>query len=255
MTTRDAGGWGAVPLGPGVRVLNAHRCGLAALAKPAGVLSHPNRAGEEGRSLVDAAYDTDGECFHWTDGAGAAKRVWLLHRLDSATSGVLLVASSAAVATAVREAFEHRQVKKTYLAIVLGHPRERHAVWRDAMQVARRGGTVRAAGDGALRAETTVRCLKRLPGPPALAALELEPHTGRTHQLRHQCAEHHLPILGDQNYGNFRLNREFARRLGTGRLFLHAQRVAVEFALDGTSIAFAAEAPPPEEFSPFVGRR
>jgi 23S rRNA-/tRNA-specific pseudouridylate synthase len=95
-------------------------------------------------------------------------------------------------------------------------------------------------------------CVRAIPGPPALSVLELEPHTGRTHQLRVQCARRHLPILGDQNYGDFRRNREFSRRLGTDRLFLHARHVDVEFPLDGGKIRFDAESPLPPEFQRFT---
>jgi 23S rRNA-/tRNA-specific pseudouridylate synthase len=107
---------------------------------------------------------------------------------------------------------------------------------------------------GGLRAEAAMRVLRLLPGPPALAVLELEPHTGRTHQLRHQCAERRLPILGDQNYGNFRLNRELARKLGTDRLFLHARTVELEFALGRERVRFTAESAVPEEFTRIAGR-
>lgn len=246
--------WRSVPLGPGVEVLAVHPCGLAALGKPAGVLSHPNRPGEEKRSLLAAPYDAGAQFFHWPGSDGVEARVWLLHRLDSATSGVVLVAAGADIAQAVRAVFEQRGVHKLYLALVLGHLREKRAQWRDAMEVRRGGGTVRAREDGGLRAETSVRCLRLIPGPPALSLLELEPHTGRTHQLRHQCARRRLPIVGDQTYGNFRLNRDLARRLGTDRLFLHARSVKLEFTLpSGVRVAFAASSAVPEEFRPFLG--
>lgn len=257
MTAAVAIDWQRVPLGRNVTVLRTHACGLAALAKPAGVLSHPNRAGDAPRSLLAAEYDVENECFVWNTADGAGQRVWLLHRLDSATSGVVLVAAREAIAAAVREAFAQRRVHKRYLALVLGHPRENEAVWRDAMEVRRERGVARArsaAASSGLPAETAMRVVRRLPGPPALTLLELEPRTGRTHQLRHQCARRHLPIVGDQTYGNFRLNRELARRFATERLFLHASRVELTFApRGGESVSFAAEAPLPPEFAAVAG--
>jgi 23S rRNA-/tRNA-specific pseudouridylate synthase len=244
--------WGSAPLGSGVHVLRVHPSGLAALGKPAGVLSHPNKRAEEPRALLTARYDEKEQCFVWTDAAGEERRVWLLHRLDSATSGLVLVATRAQTAVAVREAFELRQVRKRYVAVVLGHTRERQSRWRDALEVHRESGAVRASTRGGAPAETAMRCLRPIPGPPALSVLELEPLTGRTHQLRVQCARRHLPILGDQNYGDFKRNRELARRFGTDRLFLHARDVELEFPLDGGRVHFAAESPLPAEFQAFL---
>lgn len=257
MTTPAAFDWSAVPLGPDVTVLRSHPCGLAALSKPPDLLAHPNRDTDRPRSLLTAAYDAEDECYAWTTPAGdVTHHVWLLHRLDAATSGVVLVATVAAIATAVREAFAQRRVQKKYLAVVLGHPRERRALWRDMMEVHRgpktSGGGARAqknTGGRGLPAEAAMRVVRLIPGPPALALIELEPHTGRTHQLRHQCAKRRLPILGDQTYGNFPLNRELARKLGTDRLFLHAQSVSLDLTIAGTRVSFSAEAPPPPEFA------
>jgi 23S rRNA-/tRNA-specific pseudouridylate synthase len=237
-----------------VEVIAAHPCGLAALAKPDGLLSHPNRPGEEARSLVAAGYDEAARCFTWLDASGQPRRVWLLHRLDSATSGVVLVAAREEVARAVRAAFEQRAVRKRYLALVFGHPRARSALWRDAMDVERSEGRVRAADTGRLEAETAMRCLRLVPGPPAMAMIGLEPRTGRTHQLRHQCARRHLPIVGDQTYGDFKANREFARRAGTDRLFLHASSVAMKITVAGAVVKFSAEAPAPPEFAAWLAR-
>ncbi len=262
MTTTGAIDWQAAPLGPGVTVLRSHPCGLAALAKPIDVLAHPNRASDRPRSLFTAPFVADEECFTWTDPDGTPRRAWLLHRLDSATSGVVLVAGNLEAATAVRAAFADRCVTKRYIAIVLGHPRDRRALWRDAMEVRRgpavaagRGARARAANrGGGVMAETAMRVVRLIPGPPALAVLELEPHTGRTHQLRHQCAKRRLPILGDQNYGNFTRNRELARKLGSSRLFLHAHSVQLEVTIADARVRFRTEAPVPPEFGRITGR-
>lgn len=246
--------WAPAPLGPGVRIIRVQRCGLVALDKPAGVLAHPNSAADVPRALLAAAYDERAQCFSWVDAGGLTRRAWLLHRLDSATSGVVLLATRESVADAVRAAFERRLVHKRYLAIVFGHPRERRAEWRDAIDVRHEHGTVRASTRGGAPAETTMTCVRAIPGPPALSVLELEPHTGRTHQLRVQCARRHLPILGDQNYGDFRRNREFARRLGTDRLFLHARHIDLEFTIDGGRVRFEAESAVPQEFQAFLNK-
>lgn len=236
-------------------MLNSHPCGLIALEKPAGVLSHPNKASERARSLLTAPYDSVGQCYSWTDAEGSTHKAWLLHRLDSATSGVVLVAVEEAVALAVREGFEKREVHKTYLAVVIGHSRERKAEWRDTLQVTHEAGSVRAKEGGRLNAHASMRCAKLLPGPPAMSVLELEPHTGRTHQLRIQCSRRRLPIVGDKTYGNFRANRELARQLGTDRLFLHAVKVSLHLKIGGVRLKFSAQSPLPGEFIDLTGAR
>src|SRR3954469_180018 len=92
--TASSGYWSSLPLGPDVsRLLHAAN-GLAAFSKPAGVLSHPNTRADETRSLLSSRYMLEGEFYQWLDAAGSKQRLWLLNRLDSATSGVILGAAS-----------------------------------------------------------------------------------------------------------------------------------------------------------------
>ena len=79
--------------------------------------------------------------------------------------------------------------------------------------------------------------------------MQLDPKTGRSHQLRVQCARRGLPIVGDQTYGDFRLNREFARHTGLKRLFLHSLSTSINYELAGRDFSFSASAPLPGEFS------
>jgi tRNA pseudouridine65 synthase len=239
-----------LPLGPGVEILQADPRGLVCLNKPAGVLSHPNSAGDRERSLLTAEYVADEEHYRLPVAPGQPERsVWLLNRLDSATSGAILVATRAEVAAAIRLLFERRLIRKTYAALVFGHLRQSQETWRDRMRVERgEGRGVRAGEGGGLEAETLVRRLVQVPGPPALTLLSLEPKTGRTHQLRFQCSRRGIPIVGDANYGDFGRNREFTRRAGTKRLFLHSWRLSLAYELSGRRFDFAAEAPLPAEF-------
>lgn len=238
------------PLGPGVVFLTADANGLVALSKPEGVLSHPNRAGEEARSLLTATYRLEGEFFEWSSAPGAAPtRVYLLNRLDSGTSGVILLARSAELATALRDHFRSQRVSKHYAALVFGAPTPAVQVWRDRLAVRKEGGVVRTETAGNIPSESRVRVLKVSPGDPPLALIELEPRTGRSHQLRVQCASRHLPIVGDATYGNFRLNREFARTSGERRLFLHSAETTFDYTWKGRRYRFTARAPLPASFS------
>src|SRR5689334_12654653 len=110
--------WATLPLGRGVALIARDENGLAAFDKPAGVLSHPNSAEDEPRSLLNARYVMDGEYFEWKRAEGGeAERLWLLNRLDSATSGVILVAASEELATTIRAQFKRKQVRKVYHAL------------------------------------------------------------------------------------------------------------------------------------------
>ena len=223
--------------------------GVLALSKPAGVLSHPNSPGGETRALLTCAYETAGECYVWPAPDGAVNRLWLLNRLDSATSGVILAAASERVALTIRRQFARRQVHKRYQALVFGLPRASSEIWRDRVAVEKRGGMIRTRVAGNVPAEARCLVLSRRPAGPPLALVQLEPRTGRSHQLRVQCARHGLPIVGDQTYGDFHLNREFARAAGSKRLFLHSLETRFSYELDGRNFAFAATAPLPPEFA------
>lgn len=239
--------WAALPLGKGVSLLACDANGLAALCKPAGVLSHPNEAGEEGRSLLAARYDLARERYEWAGGA-----LWLLNRLDSATSGVVLAAAGGPLAEAVREQFRRREVRKGYRALVFGVPRTPRELWRDRLAVERRGGRIRSSAGAGARAESAMRLLRAGRREPRVSLLALEPRTGRSHQLRVQCARRGLPIVGDQTYGDFASNRAFARASGMRRLFLHSLSAEFDYAYAGRTFAFSAEAPLPPEFEAWL---
>jgi 23S rRNA-/tRNA-specific pseudouridylate synthase len=248
---KGEGFWADVPLGSGVTRVALDANGLAALNKPEGVLSHPNTVRDQARSLVRAAYDTDEECFVWSTPKGE-RRLWLINRLDSATSGLILAATSGTLATEVRAQFQRRQVRKTYQALVFGRPRLASEAWRDLLEVKKQGGKIRtSAGAGRLPAECLMTLVRSGSGLPRLSLLRLEPQTGRSHQLRVQTAKRGLPIVGDQTYGNFPANRAFAKAGHAKRLFLHSHRVTFEYALDGRIQEFSAEAPLPAEFEQF----
>ena len=248
--------WKTLPLGAAAAVLGHDSNGLGALAKPAGVLSHPNEDdAENARALLGAEYDHTAECYTWKDTAsGDVRRLWLLNRLDSSTSGVILVAADGKLAADVKAQFQRKAIAKTYVALVFGFPRVPCEVWRDRLAVERKGGVVRSsAAGGHIPAESECRVLRGSRGAQPLTLLELKPHTGRTHQLRVQCAKRHLPIVGDQTYGDFRRNREFAKATKEKRMFLHSLETKVSYRWNGRDWSFAAKAEVPAEFAAALG--
>lgn len=253
MSTVGVSWWDALPLGREVTVLNRDLNGLMAFDKPAGVLSHPNERGDEPRALLTVPYVTDGEYFEWNDAKGKPRRLWLLNRLDSATSGVILAATSEELATGVRAQFKRKEVRKVYQALVFGHPRKPSEVWSDLLAVQKRAGQIRTvASAGNVPAECRMTAVRVSRGEPRLALLRLEPRTGRSHQLRVQCAKRQLPIVGDQTYGDFGRNRAFAKAAGTKRLFLHSLETKFDYDFGGRNHTFAARAPLPPEFEKFL---
>ena len=240
--------WESLPLGPGVERLEHDANGLLALNKPAGVLSHPNQRGDEPRSLLTARYDLESQCYVW-ESSGRPVRLWLLNRLDGATSGVILAAASANLAATIREHFARKQVRKVYHALVFGKPAERLQMWRDLLAVQKKGAQIRTtAKAGNMPAVTQFSFVQAFQGAFSTSLVKLEPQTGRSHQLRVQCAKRNLPIVGDQTYGDFGMNRAFAKATDEKRLFLHSSETGFNYAFEGRSWKFRAQAPLPKSF-------
>lgn len=246
--------WRTLPLGPGTDVLLKDLNGVVALGKPDGVLSHPNTPADEKRSVLVASYQLEKECYEWKSELGV-HRAYLLNRLDSGTSGVILAATNEALALALRSQFKSQRVKKIYQALVFGAPTPPVQVWRDRLAIQKRDGMVRTERSGNVPAEAQMRVLARRTGFPPLTLIQLEPRTGRSHQLRVQCATRHLPIVGDATYGDFRANREFAKKTGQKRMFLHSAETRFDYEWAGRNYSFSARAPLPDEFEQCLSGR
>ena len=218
------------PLGPGVKVVKSGPVGLYALSKPGGVRSQPKEGGKDPGALLSCSYSLKDEAYHIPPDKGGGK-VWLLHRLDAGTSGVILVSDQEKTAEEVKKAFAEHRVKKRYVAMVFGKPKEASAVWRDRIQVTKERGLARGRAGQGQTAEAGMKLRQSGSGPfGILSLLELEPKTGRTHQLRIQCAQRGLAIVGDRTYGDFSKNRLFTEKTGNADLFLHSERIGLHLA-------------------------
>ncbi len=126
-------------------------------------------------------------------------RLWVVHRLDKVTSGVIVFARTAEAHRALNRAFETRTVTKTYHALICGRPAWERYVARQPLRsgVGHAKRTVVDARQGAA-ALTHFRLLKRF---AAHALVEASPKTGRTHQIRAHLSALGFPILGDSLYG------------------------------------------------------
>lgn len=216
---------------------------LLLVAKPSGALSHPNPKGASAAVAFEGQYDFDQKTF-----VHAGRTIWLLHRLDQDTSGVLLAAKDEKSARILRHAFEHQGVKKTYLAVVRGNPgSSQWQKWEDHLEMSRQGDRIRVR---ALRGKPANAELKfRNQGFSAsdrVSLLEIELITGRTHQIRVQAASRQHPLAGDDIYGDFAWNKKLAREKQAGRLQLHAWKIAFRHPHGRHDLVI--EARPPEDF-------
>jgi 23S rRNA pseudouridine1911/1915/1917 synthase len=198
---------------------------LVAVDKPAGVASQPTLTHDRGTlpDLVAAAL-----------GGGAP--VSVVHRLDRETSGVVVLARTAAASAALAEAFRTGGPEKTYLALCARPPAPPEGrVDAPLGKDPRRPGTRRVTpgGDASATAYRTLRA------SPAAALVEAKPETGRTHQIRVHLAHLGAPILGDPKYGGARVVGE----RGIPRVMLHAARLVIAHPVGGGEMIFEAELP------------
>ena len=175
-----------------------------------------------------------------------AKLLELVHRIDRETSGVLLVAKKRSALTAMHDAMREGRVHKRYLAIARGDwagpPRAlRFPLHKFLTPEGERRVRVQ---DGGQPAGTRVRALRRLVhprfGPATLLQADLE--TGRTHQIRVHLAHVGHPLLGDEKYGDYQLNKALEKE-GHKRMFLHAFQVAFKHPADGRALRLEAQVP------------
>lgn len=245
----------SIPVHPDASLITALDCGLIVLNKPKRVLSHPNHFQDEKDSIVQAPYNAEKQCFTWTDSnMNQSVELYLLHRLDVSTSGLILLAYGEGLAAHIKSLFKDRLVKKTYLAVVKGEMHFRGGEWKDYLIKDEKRSRTRAStsGRGDL-AVTHVRPLQTRYRGQVVSLVEMSPLTGRTHQLRVQSSTRHHPILGDPKYGDFSLNRWAQSQYQTKRMFLHAFKIECRFSFLGKKYHLEAESPMPAEFSAVMG--
>ena len=176
-----------------------------------------------------------------------AKMLELVHRLDRDTSGLLIIAKKRGALVELHRMLREGEIEKLYVAVVKGVPAKKHFEIREALHkyVNAKGERRVSVKEGGMEAVTNAKLLVRSPG---LSVLQLHLMTGRTHQIRVHLAHAGHPVLGDDKYGDFELNRALARQ-GVKRLFLHARRLAFKHPIDGKQLTL--ESPLPEDMLHF----
>jgi 23S rRNA pseudouridine1911/1915/1917 synthase len=216
---------------------------VLAVSKASGLLSQGGPAGETSLVAEVEAYRREAE------GKPGRAFVGLVHRLDRNVSGALVVAKSSKAAARLSEAFRSRTaVTKTYLAWVAGEPPAARGTLRGVLSRDESRRVTHAvpalepdddeedAGPGVATLDYEVEA--RAAGA---ARLRIALHTGRTHQIRAQCAEAGMPLLGDAKYGG----PDAPARARCPRPALHAWRLVVPHPVGGAPLA--VEAPIPDD--------
>lgn len=216
---------------------------LVAIAKPAGLLVHPS--GLDAHAQESALKLLRDQLGQW---------LWPLHRLDKATSGVLLFARDAEAAREWGQAFEQGRVRKRYLALVRGWPPEEGVI----DQALARDPELPSEGQERVPAQTRYRRLATFEWPFSVdgrhptsryALMEAEPLTGRRHQIRRHFKHIAHPLVGDTTHGKGAHNRAVAQWLGTARLWLHCEWMEVPTAAGPLKVV----APPGPEWGALRG--
>ncbi len=206
---------------------------VVAVDKPAGLIMHT-----DGKTNEETAED-------WFKGKYPEVKLErpFVHRLDRDTSGVLVFAKNKETYDFLRKAFHDREVKKTYLAVVYGAPKDKKGVIDFDIGRSRKDFRLRSAqpkARGRLRAAITRYEVIGEKGGYAL--LKINPETGRTHQIRVHLKAIHHPIVGDKLYAPGR-----SPAFGISRLGLHASEIDLPLP-SGARVSITA--PIPDDLAP-----
>jgi len=206
---------------------------IVVVNKPTGVAVHRSGKVVDRATMLTLLRDQIGQ------------RVYPAHRLDRGTSGALLFGLHVDAARALHATFVERRVGKLYVAVVRGWMAEHEGTIDYPLWNRSKTEKLDAVTDYRERARVE---LPYTVGPYKTARyslLDLEPHTGRTHQLRRHMAHLRHPIIGDTVHGDTRHNVFYREHFGLSRLMLHALRLTIAHPRTNESMVFLA--PLPEE--------
>jgi len=201
---------------------------LLVVDKPAGVVVHP-APGHATGTLVH------GLVGHAVAGGDEPERPGIVHRLDRDTSGLMVVARSAEAHRRLQALLRRRDLKREYLALVVGRPRSRTGVIEAPIGRDRTNPLRHSLDTANPRDAVTHFELEELLPRHALLRVSLE--TGRTHQIRVHLAAIDLPVAGDPTYGR-------PAELGLERQFLHAARLAFPHPITEQPVDVSSPLPP-----------
>jgi 23S rRNA pseudouridine1911/1915/1917 synthase len=205
---------------------------MIVIDKPAGVVSHPS-LGFEGPSVPGVLLARGIQLAT----SGAQERQGIVQRLDVGTSGLMVLAKGERAYSVLKQAFRDRTVKKTYHALVQGHPDPEQGTIDTPIARSTKHDykfTISADGKHAITHYKTLELL------PSAALMEVGLETGRTHQIRVHFAHFRHPLVGDPLYGS---DPKLAAALKLDRQWLHAHKLAFSHPISGDWVEFESEYP------------
>ncbi|MBA2607808.1 MAG: RluA family pseudouridine synthase [Actinobacteria bacterium] len=201
--------------------------------KPAGLVVHPGAGNADG-TLVHGLLARYPEIA----GVGESDRPGIVHRLDSGTSGLMVVARTEMARQGLVEALTLRDVTRQYRALSWGEVDGLDGIVDAPIGRSTRERTKMAVVADGREARTRYEVVDRFTMPAKLTLLECMLETGRTHQIRVHLAAIGHPVVGDTRYGRSR------PALRCDRPFLHAERLAFAHPVTGEPVAFTSALPP-----------
>lgn len=175
-------------------------------------------------------------------GEQTGKWIYNVHRLDSKTSGVIVLAFSSEAAHELTLQFERKEVVKKYVAIVQGNPGE--GTFSDKVLVKKKSKFKKPAVTHFKTIKTIESGISYKEKENILLSLvEIQPETGRWHQLRQHFAKNRFDILGDTHHGDFTLNKIVAEKTGIKRLFLHATDLQIRHPANHSTVKINSSVP------------
>lgn len=183
---------------------------FVAVNKPCGIMVHRSKLSNDKDVLLQRVRNMVGQ------------HVFPVHRLDRATSGVIIFALSSGSAAALNQLFTDRKIQKQYMALVRGYFPEEGILNYPVKMDNKKEDAV-----------TEYRMLQKFELPYKMgqhdsvrySLVELHPHTGKRHQLRQHCKHLFHPIIGDTTHGDGKHNRFLREKFKVNRMMLHSEKL------------------------------
>jgi 23S rRNA pseudouridine1911/1915/1917 synthase len=205
---------------------------IIVINKPSGVVSHPSQ-GFVGPSVPGVLLARGIQL----STSGAQERQGIVQRLDVGTSGLMVLAKSERAYSVLKQAFRDRSVKKTYHALVQGHPEPAEGTIDTPIARSQKHDYKFTISEDGKNAVTHYKTLEML---PSAALMEIGLETGRTHQIRVHFSHFRHPLVGDPLYGS---DPKLAAKLGLERQWLHAKKLGFKHPITGDWVEFETQYP------------
>lgn len=231
---------------PDVRFEVVHAdAAVAVVDKPAGLVVHPGAGHDEGTLVGGLLARFPDLADLVASGVCPPDRPGIVHRLDKGTSGLLAVARTEESYRALVDQLATRTMGRRYLALVVGEVADDRGEVEAPIGRSTRTPTKMAITAAGKPARTAYTVLERRSGDRPTTLLELALQSGRTHQIRVHMAAIGHPVVGDARYGSA------DKRLGSGRFFLHAFKLAFTHPLSRARMEFTSALP--EDLQAYLG--